>query len=294
MTMINTIPPTSSSPLTTNIMLRPHQPFLNNGHASDSSKRSSPIDIHATLPMMDNGHPTIEPASPIMAPISLLHNTNTSNKGTKPPQLFYYPSTYLTGPLLYPPFSTHLFQRPQPSLTTINLNGLDKKITLYKTEMCRTLQETGHCRYSSKCQFAHSPSELRPVPRHPRYKTELCATYWERTGDCPYGRRCCFIHTEEEAKKVWGEEWEERIGGAEKVKRLREINKEAERGEPEGKNSGAVKVANTPRYKQVLGSPLPNQHKQDSPTISSSEENISDDYYSECDTLLPADIIGML
>lgn len=237
----------------------------------------------------------VEPPSPIMAPISLLPNGN-NGKGIKPPQLFYYPSTYLTGPLLYPPFSNHLFHhRPQPSPNTPNLNGIDKKITLYKTEMCRTLQETGHCRYSAKCQFAHSPSELRPVPRHPRYKTELCATYWERTGDCPYGRRCCFIHTEEEAKRVWGEEWEERIGGEEKVKRLREINKEVERREQENKCSSAIKAIGTPRYKQVLGSPLPNQHKQTSPhTISSGEDNTSDDYYSECDTLLPADIIEML
>ena len=75
-------------------------------------------------------------------------------------------------------------------------NGLDKKVTLYKTEMCRTLEETGQCRYGPRCQFAHDKSELRQVSRHPRYKTEICNTFW-REGTCPYGKRCCFIHTEQ-------------------------------------------------------------------------------------------------
>ncbi|ORY15100.1 hypothetical protein LY90DRAFT_177889 [Neocallimastix californiae] len=70
----------------------------------------------------------------------------------------------------------------------------NKKANLYKTELCRSFEETGHCRYGSKCQFAHSESELRHVERHPKYKTEMCKTFWE-LGTCPYGKRCCFIHT---------------------------------------------------------------------------------------------------
>jgi hypothetical protein len=64
----------------------------------------------------------------------------------------------------------------------------------YKTELCRTHEETGICPYGPKCQFAHSLEELRSLDRHPRYKTEMCKTFWER-GSCPYGKRCCFIHT---------------------------------------------------------------------------------------------------
>ncbi|ORX97259.1 hypothetical protein K493DRAFT_184223, partial [Basidiobolus meristosporus CBS 931.73] len=63
----------------------------------------------------------------------------------------------------------------------------------YKTEMCRSYEETGACRYAEKCQFAHGVAELRVVKRHPRYKTQYCRTYWEQ-GCCPYGKRCCFIH----------------------------------------------------------------------------------------------------
>ena len=101
---------------------------------------------------------------------------------------------------------------------------------------------------------------------------------------------------------MWGKDWEERIGGMDKVKRLREINKEAEKREQEVKhhhhsnNNTATTIISTPRYKQVLGSPLPNQHKQDTSITASStsEDGNEDSYYSECDTLLPADIIGML
>jgi hypothetical protein len=76
-----------------------------------------------------------------------------------------------------------------------NFNPKDKKQALYKTEMCRSWEETGTCRYGQKCQFAHSIQELRVVDRHPKYKTEMCKTFWEK-GTCPYGKRCCFIHTD--------------------------------------------------------------------------------------------------
>lgn len=79
-----------------------------------------------------------------------------------------------------------------------NMN-VDKKIVLYKTEMCRTFEETGICKYGTKCQFAHDPVEIRNIPRHPRYKTEICKTFWQ-LGNCPYGKRCCFIHTENELR----------------------------------------------------------------------------------------------
>ena len=65
------------------------------------------------------------------------------------------------------------------------------KPILFKTELCRSWEEKGSCRYGyltsfapkvifrNKCQFAHSTVELRPVPRHPKYKTQLCRTFLE-------------------------------------------------------------------------------------------------------------------
>ncbi|KDR84825.1 hypothetical protein GALMADRAFT_217898 [Galerina marginata CBS 339.88] len=71
----------------------------------------------------------------------------------------------------------------------------NRKLGLYKTELCRSWEEKGSCRYGTKCQFAHGEDELRKVTRHPKYKTEICKTFWV-SGSCPYGKRCCFIHTE--------------------------------------------------------------------------------------------------
>jgi hypothetical protein len=71
----------------------------------------------------------------------------------------------------------------------------------YKTELCRAFEETGHCKYGEKCQFAHGHQELRTVHRHRKYKTELCRTY-HTIGFCPYGPRCHFIHNADEARAV--------------------------------------------------------------------------------------------
>ncbi|KZT23744.1 hypothetical protein NEOLEDRAFT_1179745 [Neolentinus lepideus HHB14362 ss-1] len=82
--------------------------------------------------------------------------------------------------------------------TASNANGPsanNRKLGLYKTELCRSWEEKGTCRYGTKCQFAHGEDEIRKVPRHPKYKTEICRTFWV-SGSCPYGKRCCFIHTE--------------------------------------------------------------------------------------------------
>lgn len=67
----------------------------------------------------------------------------------------------------------------------------NRKLGLYKTELCRSWEEKGSCRYGAKCQFAHGEEELRAVARHPKvifpvtsvsivnqlflqYKTEIC------------------------------------------------------------------------------------------------------------------------
>lgn len=44
----------------------------------------------------------------------------------------------------------------------------NRKLGLYKTELCRSWEEKGTCRYGAKCQFAHGEDELRKVARHPK------------------------------------------------------------------------------------------------------------------------------
>merc|ERR1711976_1006300 len=89
-----------------------------------------------------------------------------------------------------------IVKNPNPSPIK-KKNDIEEEIStqnLYKTELCRSFQETGNCRYGSKCQFAHGADELRPVLRHPKYKTEVCKTFVSY-GSCPYGKRCRFIHS---------------------------------------------------------------------------------------------------
>ena len=44
----------------------------------------------------------------------------------------------------------------------------NRKLGLYKTELCRSWEEKGSCRYGPKCQFAHGEEELKRVQRHPK------------------------------------------------------------------------------------------------------------------------------
>ncbi|XP_035240905.1 mRNA decay activator protein ZFP36 [Anguilla anguilla] len=86
---------------------------------------------------------------------------------------------------------------PPPGFPPLN-NPAALPSNRYKTELCRSFQENGSCKYGSKCQFAHGESELRGLHRHPKYKTEACRTFYN-FGYCPYGARCHFIHEEKPA-----------------------------------------------------------------------------------------------
>jgi len=69
------------------------------------------------------------------------------------------------------------------------------KSRLYKSELCKSFMETGHCKYGGKCQYAHGEKELRFVKKSKNYKTQMCKAFWT-TGYCKYGTRCCFLHND--------------------------------------------------------------------------------------------------
>lgn len=96
---------------------------------------------------------------------------------------------------LPPPPGLHL---SNSSLCSSKATGNVQPVsTRYKTELCRTYEESGTCKYGTKCQFAHGMEELRGLNRHPKYKTEPCRTF-HTIGFCPYGARCHFIHNADE------------------------------------------------------------------------------------------------
>ncbi|XP_041850865.1 mRNA decay activator protein ZFP36 [Melanotaenia boesemani] len=116
-----------------------------------------------------------EPSSSLLSSFGQLNNLEPFSLS---------PATTVAPPPGFPPSSNLPAQAP-PALSS----------NRYKTELCRGFQETGSCKYGSKCQFAHGEAELRGLYRHPKYKTEPCRTFYN-FGYCPYGSRCHFIHEE--------------------------------------------------------------------------------------------------
>ncbi|KIM85507.1 hypothetical protein PILCRDRAFT_366536 [Piloderma croceum F 1598] len=174
-----------------------HNVFRPN-HQHSASDPSAMRDA-ATLALLNGNMQAYAPPGPAMYP-----------PGMAPPAMSLYTSQFYGAQEAYPraadlAAAQAIANRLQPQYTgygTVdegpNGNGPsanNRKLGLYKTELCRSWEEKGTCRYGAKCQFAHGEDELRKVARHPKYKTEICRTFWV-SGSCPYGKRCCFIHTE--------------------------------------------------------------------------------------------------
>ncbi|XAR53076.1 hypothetical protein NMG60_11021475 [Bertholletia excelsa] len=67
--------------------------------------------------------------------------------------------------------------------------------SFYKTEICRPWEDSGHCRYGSKCQFAHGKEEVRPTrfPNKNKSEAQTCKSF-TGSGSCSYGAKCRFAH----------------------------------------------------------------------------------------------------
>jgi hypothetical protein len=64
---------------------------------------------------------------------------------------------------------------------------------MYKTQNCRSFLQSGHCRYGTRCQFAHGQQEIRSKVLPDRYKTSICKNFSKNT-ICYYGSECNFVH----------------------------------------------------------------------------------------------------
>jgi hypothetical protein len=87
------------------------------------------------------------------------------------PQYTHHDTSSMPLEASYYQSSTHYHQDQTPFYfhhhhhrTPLGPSPNNKKGELYKTEMCRSFTEFGHCRYAEKCQFAHGLPELRPLP----------------------------------------------------------------------------------------------------------------------------------
>jgi tristetraprolin/butyrate response factor 1 len=178
--------------------------------ATHQHSSSDPLHLREAAALLSSGLP-FQPGlyPPTLGPPAM---------GIYPNQFYPPPDAYATGVTAqvmaaarlqsqYPPYNVGL---PGQSISPVHdgsqgsasgdpsgngPSANNRKLGLYKTELCRSWEEKGTCRYGPKCQFAHGEDEIRKVARHPKYKTEICRTFWV-SGSCPYGKRCCFIHTE--------------------------------------------------------------------------------------------------
>lgn len=165
-------PPASSS----HSMSTEHVNYNDNGSPFWSSNiwSQGPVSKPKQLPFRpDRSMSLTESSSSLLSSFRQLKNLEAFPSG---------PATTVPPPPGFPPSST-LPAQVQPMVSP----------NRYKTELCRGFQETGSCKYGSKCQFAHGEAELRGLYRHPKYKTEPCRTFYN-FGYCPYGSRCHFIH----------------------------------------------------------------------------------------------------
>ncbi|EIE89574.1 hypothetical protein G6F46_000929 [Rhizopus delemar] len=86
---------------------------------------------------------------------------------------------------------------PTPSVPIWSIQNLSQSFLQLQTPMSHQKAPSTNPRislkYGSKCRYAHGEEEIRIVPRHARYKTQICRAY-HSDGSCPYGTRCTFIH----------------------------------------------------------------------------------------------------
>lgn len=66
----------------------------------------------------------------------------------------------------------------------------------YKTELCKTFEDSGFCPYGNKCRFAHGRKELfEKSEKIYNYKLKDCKSFHTEF-HCIYGSRCLFKHAE--------------------------------------------------------------------------------------------------
>ena len=159
--------------------------------ATHQHSSSDPLHLREAAALLSNGIPPFQPGlyPPTLGPPAM---------GIYPNQFYAPPEAYANGvnaqvmarlQTQYPPYnvglpgqsiSPGLGEGSQGSASCLDPGGNgpsanNRKLGLYKTELCRSWEEKGTCRYGPKCQFAHGEDEIRKVARHPKVIL-LCST----------------------------------------------------------------------------------------------------------------------
>jgi len=94
--------------------------------------------------------------------------------------------------------SSSKIKKPKKNATQ-PVNIYEEKILdpKYKTELCKTYEETGFCPYVNKCRFAHGKNELFDKSLNVNnYKIKKCKAFYCEAF-CIYGSRCLFKHSDD-------------------------------------------------------------------------------------------------
>ena len=180
------------------------QPPPSSSSSSPSSSMLPPPAYHARLPHPHLFHSPSHSAAhapPPYASRSVSHPTTSFSSHPPPDQQHAFSPPlhpYMPSPSLSPAMvsSSSSSASSSPSFSS-SPPVSSHQASLYKTELCKSWQSSGCCRYSSKCKFAHGSAELVAVQRHRKYKTEPCRNFTQ-DGYCRYADRCKFIHDGDE------------------------------------------------------------------------------------------------
>jgi len=155
--------------------------------ATHQHSSSDPIHLREAAALLSSGLPPFQPGlyPPALAPPAM---------GIYPNQFYAPPEAYanagvtaqvMAAARLQSQYSSYNVSIPGQSISPGlgdgsqgSASGADpggngpsannRKLGLYKTELCRSWEEKGSCRYGPKCQFAHGEEEIRKVARHPK------------------------------------------------------------------------------------------------------------------------------
>ncbi|MCL7032326.1 hypothetical protein MKW94_028282 [Papaver nudicaule] len=172
-------------------------PTKNNNHRVGPSREAPVTSPTSVLGNHDKGFDEKPEIVSLAKSISTRHSAYLKMNRLKPPPI-KTSNRLRASAAPFVPGNTRQVQQPTvPAVDESKKEEVDPLVYytqgMPKTELCNKWQRRGVCPYGVRCQFAHGDGELRPVIRHPKYRTVVCRTVLAGY-ICPFGHRCHFRH----------------------------------------------------------------------------------------------------